>query len=190
MFEQQVLWTMQDVGGKEIRVKFLIILRNCTIIFIYLVFLLKIVPCFHAISEMVKQLCSFCRTITPIVPQASFWGVPGEVAGASQPPHGGGNQDPEGCGWAAQKQARLKTLPVCVYLSWHKAEIKATGAQTVLEFRQGKDPRPSRQGWNCGSPGQTSSDEATPLACCGPRALILRLSEQLTSPMGFSHLAR
>lgn len=37
MFEQQVLWALQDVGGKEISVEFLIISHNCTIAVIYLI---------------------------------------------------------------------------------------------------------------------------------------------------------
>lgn len=37
MFEQQVLWALQDVGGKEISVEFLITSHNCTIAVIYLI---------------------------------------------------------------------------------------------------------------------------------------------------------
>lgn len=84
------------MGGKELSVKFQIILHNCNIVFVYLAFLLKIVPCFCAASEIVKEL--FVPSVGQFsIKQASDASQNVVLAGtlpvkpSNQPPHRGQN---------------------------------------------------------------------------------------------------
>lgn len=152
MSEQQVVVGSEDVGGKSQE-----ILYNCTVIFIYLVFPLKVIPYFCASTECGQiAVCSLYQIATHIVPQASLWGVLecsrvswNQLVGALQPSSPTNHLTEDGIktqrGEAEQtpRHSKIVNSLQFLFLSWCESEIMLK-TRISLELRQGEDFQPCR----------------------------------------------